>query len=536
MLFPNNASASWLSLSVRATLIIALLFTGFHAPFASAQEMGPRIINGEEARSAANLSLASANKDEGEGESDIEPEPDPLPAPILRSPEDGAVLTEPTATIEWYLVTGAEEYLVEFAHDAGFNMLLNRIKVAKTLYTLSDLPQDGTAIYWRVQALNDTPSTWSETRRFISAMPDPVPPPPAPVLNRPANGESISGDETRLQWFIVEGADKYTVELAYDEAFTMIDQSHAADNTYFDVFNLPQDDSRLYWRVRAENETLGLWSESRYFISALDADEEGEDEPEEGEGEDEGLLPPPVLDKPADGAEIDAAAVTLRWYLAEGAEAYQVQIARDEAFSKLERDAVINVNYYEVSDLPRDGSLLYWHVRAHQLYTGIWSETRAFTSVSTAGSGSRIRAWLESQPWGTYLRLGGIVLLALGILWVAEDAPTPCMIATAAYGTPMAGQITVLRMVRDRVLLNTYAGTALVDVYYRNGGRAAAYIANHPTAAALVRLALTPILAASTVLLFFPRLVFGAAMTGGALAMAVVALWLLRRRRNMPAC
>jgi hypothetical protein len=42
-----------------------------------------------------------------------------------------------------------------------------------------------------------------------------------------------------------------------------------------------------------------------------------------------------------------------------------------------------------------------------------------------------------------------------------------CFIATAAYGTPMAGEIQILREFRDEYLLTSPVGQALVDIYYR---------------------------------------------------------------------
>jgi hypothetical protein len=41
-----------------------------------------------------------------------------------------------------------------------------------------------------------------------------------------------------------------------------------------------------------------------------------------------------------------------------------------------------------------------------------------------------------------------------------------CFLATAAYGTPLAKEIDVLRMVRDRVLLRSPLGSLLVASYY----------------------------------------------------------------------
>jgi len=98
----------------------------------------------------------------------------------------------------------------------------------------------------------------------------------------------------------------------------------------------------------------------------------------------------------------------------------------------------------------------------------------------------------------------GIIGLAYGILWLAEDPPSPCMVASAAYGTPMAGEIALLRQFRDTWLLNSSLGTAFVDVYYRSGGVVASYVSGHPWAATSVRMMLYPILLLVIFALFAP--------------------------------
>ncbi|HON60103.1 MAG TPA: hypothetical protein PLT45_11300, partial [Smithella sp.] len=66
--------------------------------------------------------------------------------------------------------------------------------------------------------------------------------------------------------------------------------------------------------------------------------------------------------------------------------------------------------------------------------------------------------------------------------------------ATAAFGTPMARQVEVLRQFRDRYLLSWEAGRRFVAWYYRNGPVAARYIQDKPMLRAAVRLALYPVI------------------------------------------
>ena len=76
-----------------------------------------------------------------------------------------------------------------------------------------------------------------------------------------------------------------------------------------------------------------------------------------------------------------------------------------------------------------------------------------------------------------------------------------CFIATAAFGSPMAGQVEILRQFRDRYLLTNQAGQKFVAWYYRNGPAAANYIKGKPLAKAAIRVALYPLIGFSFLLI-----------------------------------
>jgi len=65
--------------------------------------------------------------------------------------------------------------------------------------------------------------------------------------------------------------------------------------------------------------------------------------------------------------------------------------------------------------------------------------------------------------------------------------PIPCFIATAAYGTPTAAEIHVLREFRDTVLLESAAGSRFVDLYYRIGPPAVKIISRSDFLRTIVR-------------------------------------------------
>jgi len=72
-----------------------------------------------------------------------------------------------------------------------------------------------------------------------------------------------------------------------------------------------------------------------------------------------------------------------------------------------------------------------------------------------------------------------------------------CFIATAAYGTPMAEEIQILREFRDEYLLTNPLGQALTDLYYRVSPPIAEFITEHPSLKPIVRAGLLPVVAMS---------------------------------------
>jgi hypothetical protein len=72
---------------------------------------------------------------------------------------------------------------------------------------------------------------------------------------------------------------------------------------------------------------------------------------------------------------------------------------------------------------------------------------------------------------------------------------SPCFVATAAYGSPLAAQVGALRRVRDRYLLPHALGRVWVAGYYSLGPRLASWIAAHASARSAARVALSPLVA-----------------------------------------
>ena len=108
------------------------------------------------------------------------------------------------------------------------------------------------------------------------------------------------------------------------------------------------------------------------------------------------------------------------------------------------------------------------------------------TNPDPNGDGFDIFAMLEDA----YLYLAGPAGPSKG----RGGAGGPCFIATAAYGTPMADQLEVLRSFRDRYLLTNAAGTALMRAYYTYSPAVANVVANNVALRAITRAVLTALL------------------------------------------
>ena len=74
---------------------------------------------------------------------------------------------------------------------------------------------------------------------------------------------------------------------------------------------------------------------------------------------------------------------------------------------------------------------------------------------------------------------------------------SPCFVATAAYGSPMAQDLGTLRRFRDRHLLTNSVGRAFVSAYYEVGPHAARVIEDHDWLRSTTRFLLQPVVAAA---------------------------------------
>jgi len=109
-----------------------------------------------------------------------------------------------------------------------------------------------------------------------------------------------------------------------------------------------------------------------------------------------------------------------------------------------------------------------------------------------------------------------------------------CFIATAAYGTPMAKEIGILREFRDKYLLTNPLGQALVDFYYKVSPPMAEFITEHPSLKPIVRAGLLPAVAMSAIAVNTTPVEKMVIVGLLVLVSVAVVIWAARRRGRGP--
>jgi len=146
-----------------------------------------------------------------------------------------------------------------------------------------------------------------------------------------------------------------------------------------------------------------------------------------------------------------------------------------------------------------------------------------FTGWSGActGTGTCTLRMSETRDVTATFIAGGTVLTTSA----APGGGGGCFIATAAFGSPMAPQVQLLRAFRNDYLLLSSIGKVLVSGYYTLSPPLAAVIARSESLRTITRILLIPLLGWTVVTMWSPVLGLGLAVLP-----ALAAIWLVGRR------
>jgi len=93
---------------------------------------------------------------------------------------------------------------------------------------------------------------------------------PTPIIKAPDDGITVTGTGMTFEWYIVEGATKFHIQIAADRDFTMleVDTDFGGSSTQSYTWDdLPRDGSIFYWRLRVSNDPGSDWTKTRTFLS-----------------------------------------------------------------------------------------------------------------------------------------------------------------------------------------------------------------------------------------------------------------------------
>ncbi len=254
----------------------------------------------------------------------------------LVSPANEATGLMENGTLSWNSVSGAANYNVQIATDAGFANVIVNTDVTATSYNYTNFT-NYQVYHWKVQAKDGTNTgDVSSVRNFRIRVGN-------PTITSPTTGTTGQPVNGNVTWTGVTGATKYRMQIATDAAFTNIAQE--------------------FTDILVTNKTYsGLSFFTTYFIRVFAADADGEGNPSAAV-EIRTILGIPMNTSPANGSFAQALAGNLTWTSITGATVYNVQISTNATFTNIIVDANSATTSFAYTGL-NNNTQYFWRVRA----------------------------------------------------------------------------------------------------------------------------------------------------------------------------
>ena len=166
---------------------------------------------------------------------------------------------------------------------------------------------------------------------------------------------------------------------------------------------------------------------------------------------------------------------------------------------------------------------------SHDITTKVtWSSSNtSVATIKSSGLAKAVAAGSTRIAAASGSISGSTTLTAVSSSGSGGGGGGGCFIATAAYGSPLAREVVILREFRDRYLMTNLPGRTLVSYYYSWSPVAARVISQHDSLKTLTRITLYPAVTLSRAVMRNPR------DTGlFTLSLFVLFGWILIRRRR----
>ncbi len=318
---------------------------------ASGQRGQSEVVEGAVGVTSAASSADGLNLSRGFG-TIVEAGKAPLPpVKLLTAPDLSALpanTTETNMTVNVTAVAGAGAYRAQAALDRGFTQLVADTVSPTPAILLQDLP-DG-EVFVRARAIDKLGLEGEDAVKSIAVSARPF----APALTAPAANAAIGGGNIAFQWSAQRDAASYRLQVSSETSFakTVVDANSIATTKFLP--EKPLASGVWFWRVASITTSgkVGPFGQTQKFL----------------------VQPTQVV---VVTPEISGGQARLRWK-AEGAQRFQFQLAKREAFRDIVIDRIVDQPEILVDQLAKN--VYFFRVRVVDdtgNAIGAWSEMQA---------------------------------------------------------------------------------------------------------------------------------------------------------------
>lgn len=277
----------------------------------------------------------------------------PLDRPSIVEPPSNEAIPPERVRVVWTTVARATAYRATIV-DTSSDVLLDTTLVDTSLILDGRLPGDARLVI-DVQALAGPAKSYRPASRSLTTLPY------KPSDMKPTSGTvNVGASVAQCTWQVRGTASTHLQVRRFEEDSLIVDDT--TDGTSSDLPRV--DDCRMYqWRVRAIGQHgESAWTPFRWFATGGTSDTK-----------------PPELDRPVDGATVDASNVVLSW-TGGTSSFFGVQIDTTPSFSGPIVDTfIVGTQMRVTTRLPEDRPL-FWRIYETNLpLCGSWSGTQQFT-------------------------------------------------------------------------------------------------------------------------------------------------------------